>query len=218
MGVGGLLSAQAEVQHYKFQLAQTQDRVARSCFGEMEREVREILEPFGVDESLATEIARKLRGVEGSERSRLVQSGGQDGDDRLLPPPATSPRWMRTDGLTGPERGLTPFLLRVGQGMEKVEESRVWISAIVIGASYFLGGFIPLLPYILVDSVHVALLWSIGVTGAILLAFGLVKQYWTGGKTDAKGLIYGATSTLFVGAAAAGSSWIIVRLLEGGSS
>lgn len=210
MGVGGLLSAQAELQHYKFQLAHTRDRVERSCFGEMEREIQEILEPFGVGEALAVELARKLQAIEEHER-------GQKQQRAILPSPITSPspRWLRTDGLPGPERGLTPFLLRVGQGIEKVEDSRVWISAVVIGASYFLGGFVPLLPYILIDSVHMALLWSIGVTGLILLVFGLVKQYWTGGKTDAKGLLYGATSTLFVGAAAAGSSWIIVRLLEG---
>lgn len=76
---------------------------------------------------------------------------------------------------------------------------------------------IPLLPYILVASVRDALFLSIGVTGIVLLIFGVVKQKLTGGQSDFKGLLYGAFSTLFVGAAAAGSSWIIVRALEGGS-
>jgi VIT1/CCC1 family predicted Fe2+/Mn2+ transporter len=77
---------------------------------------------------------------------------------------------------------------------------------------------IPLLPYILVSDIQDALFLSIGVTGIVLVVFGIVKQISTGGQTDIRGLLYGAFSTLFVGAAAAGSSWAIVRALEGGGS
>ncbi|UZJ54218.1 hypothetical protein CBS101457_003538 [Exobasidium rhododendri] len=215
MGVGGLLSAQAELSHYNFVSRQTAARVSQSCFGEMEREVCTILEPFGVPTEVGAMVAAKLQSVEvGENLRRSVESGA------LLPTPVNAPvpPKRRSDGLIGPERGLTPFLLRLGEGLEKIEESRVWQSALIIGSSYFIGGFIPLLPYILLSSVRDALMLSIAVTGAVLLLFGVVKQSCTGGQNDWKGLLYGAFSTLFVGAAAAGSSWAIVRLLEGNSS
>lgn len=224
MGVGGLLSAQAEVSHYNYKLASTSQRVQQSCSGELEREVCSILEPFGVPEEIGAMVAAKLQNVEQKDSKRALNQIAQE-SGQGLPAPATSshsvpppPPTRRSDGLVGPERGLTPFLLRMGEGLEKVEESRVWQSAIVIGTSYFLGGFIPLLPYILLASVQQALFMSIAITGIVLLIFGVVKQKATGAASDTKGLIWGAFSTLFVGAAAAGSSWIIVRALEGGSA
>lgn len=80
---------------------------------------------------------------------------------------------------------------------------------------YFLS--IPLLPYIIFSSVKQALLCSIAITGVVLLVFGVVKQSATGAANDTRGLLWGAFSTLFVGAAAAGSSFAIVRALEGSS-
>jgi VIT1/CCC1 family predicted Fe2+/Mn2+ transporter len=105
----------------------------------------------------------------------------------------------------------------MGEGLEEIEASRVWQSALTIGISYFLGGFIPLLPYIVMNSIREALLVSIIVTGIVLLLFGIVKQICTGAQRDLRGLVYGALSTLAVGATAAGSSFIIVRALEGSS-
>jgi VIT1/CCC1 family predicted Fe2+/Mn2+ transporter len=215
MGVGGLLSAQAELSHYNFMSKQTATRVSQSCFGEMEREVCAILEPFGVPTEIGAMVAAKLQSVEVKEYQQYTEGEEVLPAPVLSPASAPAPPRVRSDGLVGPERGLTPFLLRLGEGLEKIESSRVWQSALIIGASYFIGGFIPLLPYILVSDIRDALFLSIGVTGIVLLLFGVVKQVSTGGQTDIKGLLYGALSTLFVGAAAAGSSWAIVRALEG---
>lgn len=112
--------------------------------------------------------------------------------------------------------GLTPFLLRLGQGLEPVSPSRAWQSALIIGTSYFLGGLLPLFPYIFLSSVQDALTVSVAVTALTLLVFGVVKQRCTGGKSDMRGYTYGALSTLAVGGLAAGASWAIVRALEGG--
>lgn len=148
MGVGGLLSAQAELSHYNYMHTSTAQRVAQSCSGELEREVCAILEPFGVPEDVGALVAAKLQSVEMRE-FESVYSQARDTIDQSLPNPVTatqkavsppSPPPRRSDGLVGPERGLTPFLLRLGEGLEKVEESRVWQSALVIGASYFIGG------------------------------------------------------------------------------
>lgn len=224
MGVGGLLSAQAELSHYNFISKQTATRVSQSCFGEMEREVCAILEPFGVPTEIGAMVAAKLQSVEVYENQQWISQEGEEEEEEIesLPTPVSAaaqlgpaPPKKRSDGLVGPERGLTPFLLRMGEGLEKIESSRVWQSALIIGASYFIGGFIPLLPYILVSNIQDALFLSIGVTGIVLLIFGVVKQSCTGGQNDIKGLLYGAFSTLFVGAAAASSSWAIVRALEG---
>jgi len=112
--------------------------------------------------------------------------------------------------------GLTPFLLKLGEGLEPVSTSRLYISALTIGLSYFIGGIIPLLPYMFVEQASKALFLSVVITGLILLIFGVVKQRVTGGEGGVKGYAYGAVSTLAVGGLAAGASWLIVGLLEGG--
>ncbi|CEH18090.1 Uncharacterized membrane protein [Ceraceosorus bombacis] len=210
MGVGGLLSAQAELQHYRYLSRATSDRVRQSCAGEMEREVISILSPFGVPADVAGLVADKLLNVEERECSHVAD----------LPRPVSSrpERFVRSDGLQGPSRGLTPFILRLGEGLEEVQDGRVWQSAITIGASYFIGGFIPLLPYIFITTVSEALTWSIIITGIILLLFGVAKQRFAGGATDVRGLAWGAISTLAVGASAAAASFAIVRALEGSGS
>ncbi|EAL22188.1 hypothetical protein CNBC3260 [Cryptococcus deneoformans B-3501A] len=55
-------------------------------------------------------------------------------------------------GMSGNEEmGMTVFLLKFGEGMEEVPVSRLYISALTIGLSYFIGsvggGLIPLIPY-----------------------------------------------------------------------
>ena len=42
------------------------------------------------------------------------------------------------------DKGLTAFLLKFGEGLEETTDSRLWISALTIGASYFFAGLIPL--------------------------------------------------------------------------
>lgn len=135
MGVGGLLSAQAELSHYNYMCQATAERVHQSCAGELEREVCDILAPFGVPNDIGSQIASKLQNVERQEQA-------YEGTSHSLPSPATADRsaHIRPDGLVGPSRGLTPFLVRIGEGLEKVEASRVWQSALIIGTSYFVGG------------------------------------------------------------------------------
>lgn len=48
-GIGGFLGAQAERDQFLYYTRTTQERVERSCVGEMEREVHEILARSGVD-------------------------------------------------------------------------------------------------------------------------------------------------------------------------
>jgi VIT1/CCC1 family predicted Fe2+/Mn2+ transporter len=96
--------------------------------------------------------------------------------------------------------------------LEKPDVSRAWISAATMGAAYFIGGLIPMVPYFAMKSVTRALFVSIGVTVAILLIFGFVKNFITIGTKRAG--FYGAAQTLFIGVLAAATSYGIVRAID----
>lgn len=149
---------------------------------------------------MASLVASKLQNVETSQNSDL------------LPYPATTS--ASSEDAETSSQGLTPFILRLGEGLEPISSSRAWQSAITIGLSYFVGGLLPLFPYIFMSSIQEALFTSIAVTGVVLVVFGIVKQRWTGGA-QGWGYLYGAASTLAVGGLAAGCSWLAVRTLEG---
>jgi VIT1/CCC1 family predicted Fe2+/Mn2+ transporter len=93
--------------------------------------------------------------------------------------------------------------------LDKPDTSKCWISALVMGMSYFIGGLIPMLPYFFFDEVYDALFTSVGISVITLLIFGYVKAIFTG--TDRKAACWSAVQTLFVGALAAGTSYGIVR-------
>jgi VIT1/CCC1 family predicted Fe2+/Mn2+ transporter len=107
-----------------------------------------------------------------------------------------------------------------------VPTSRLYISALTIGLSYFLGGLIPLLPYLFATSAEQGLIISCIVTGVVLLLFGAFKTYFTyvllsliglmgsGATGGVGGYVYGATSTLFVGGIAAAAAFGLVKVLD----
>ncbi|KAJ7230838.1 membrane fraction protein [Mycena haematopus] len=204
MGIGGFLASQAERDHYRFLRDTTAARVVRSCDGEMEREVAEVLAPIGVDERTCRAVARCLREVEvPSASANPVTTHDLESNDSL--------RWSK-------EVGLTPFLLKFGAGLEEVPTSRLYISAFTIGTGYLVGGIIPLIPYFFIPRAHVALVYSAIITGIVLLVFGAVKARVTGAGIGAGGYVWGAVSTLLVGGVAAAAAFGIVKALEGGNS
>jgi VIT1/CCC1 family predicted Fe2+/Mn2+ transporter len=223
MGVGGFLASQGERDHFRYLRAQTQQRVKRSCEGEMEREVHSILGPLGVDEKISRQVADCLLGVEASTR----HDDASDADSSVSRGSASSKSWWRTgkkaqangdaeySGLRWSEDvGITTFLLKFGEGMEEVPTKRLYISAFTIGMGYFLGGLIPLLPYFFINPAQTALIYSCVLTGVILLIFGVVKTYVTGAQGGVGGYFKGAVSTMFVGGAAAAAAYGIVHLME----
>jgi predicted membrane protein (TIGR00267 family) len=96
--------------------------------------------------------------------------------------------------------------------LEKPNTSRAWISALVMGISYFLGGLIPMIPYFAIHNLNHALFVSIGITVLMLLSFGYYKAIFTG--TCRKSAVGSALQTLFVGILAAGSSYGIVKSIN----
>jgi len=55
----------------------------------------------------------------------------------------------------------------------------LYISALTIGFSYFIGGLIPLVPYMARSSPTEGLIISCVVTGVVLFIFGAFKTYFT---------------------------------------
>ncbi|KAH8112892.1 VIT family-domain-containing protein [Phellopilus nigrolimitatus] len=152
------------------------------CSGEMEREVHEVLGPIGVDERLSRQVAHDLMNleVEGTTSNSGVNtnSAAAGGDVE-----SSGPRQDK-------DVGITTFLLKFGEGIEEVPTRRLYISAFTIGMSYLIGGIIPLMPYFFIPRAHVALMWSILVTGVTLIV------------------------TLFVGGAAAAAAYGIIVAIE----
>jgi hypothetical protein len=133
--------------HFHYLRRQTHARVARSCSGEMEREVHGILGPVGVDESLSRLVAESLREVE-EDMCRDVGEGEEwdtaaNGDQGVVRPGvgAGVSAGKRSDARNGflaqfgwsqtkagseeeagglkwsEDVGLTAFLLKFGEGM-----------------------------------------------------------------------------------------------------
>lgn len=104
MGIGGFLASQAERDHFQFLERTTAARVQRSCAGEMEREVHAVLGPIGVDEKLSIAVAKCLKDVENASGGVGANGGTGDAEE------GTVLRWSK-------DVGLTPFLLKFGEGL-----------------------------------------------------------------------------------------------------
>ncbi|KIR59657.1 membrane fraction protein, partial [Cryptococcus bacillisporus CA1873] len=227
MGLGGYLASQAELDHFHYLRRQTQARVLRSCAGEMEREIHSILGPLGVKEPLSRLVAEDLRSVEdeiygppGAQGSEGVMQGtdvvSESGNKKWgLLNWRTKKTEEEDGGVCGnQEMGMTAFLLKFGEGMEEVPVSRLYVSALTIGLSYFIGGLIPLIPYMATSTAEVGLLYSAIVTSIILFIFGGFKTYFTGATGGWYGYAYGAVSTMIVGGFAAGAAFGLVKALD----
>ena len=99
------------------------------------------------------------------------------------------------------------FMMKFELGLEKPDPKRALKSAATIAVSYIVGGFVPLLPYMLMHSAADALLYSIGTTLAALLIFGIVTGRFTGVPPLRAGI-----QTMIIGGIAAGVAYGIARL------
>ncbi|KNZ43654.1 uncharacterized protein VP01_9g12 [Puccinia sorghi] len=223
MGIGGYLASEAERDHFKYLQKTTRDRVSRSCSGEMEREVHEVLGPIGLDDSISRTVTAALLRVESEAQESSTDTpdpvqestvhwllkclARQPKSYKQLDDPNNQLRWAK-------DVGITAFLLKFGEGLEEVPESRLYISALTIGLSYFIGGLVPMAPYFFIESAQIALYWSIAIMFITLLIFGVFKAYFTGAKIGFVGYLKASSATIVVGGAAAAASWLIVKVLE----
>jgi VIT1/CCC1 family predicted Fe2+/Mn2+ transporter len=97
--------------------------------------------------------------------------------------------------------------------------SRALTCALTIALGYFVGGFVPLLPYFFVGphDAFYALRWSIVIMVITLFLFGYGKTCfvsgWKGNQNIRRGLI-GGVQMVLVGGAAAGAAMGLVKLFQ----
>jgi VIT1/CCC1 family predicted Fe2+/Mn2+ transporter len=101
------------------------------------------------------------------------------------------------------------FMMRFELGLIEPEATRAPVSALTIGASYILGGLVPLLPYMLMAGLDDALRLSIVLTLATLFLFGMVKGKLTGVK-----ILVGGLQTMLIGGFAATAAFLLARAIS----
>jgi len=115
--------------------------------------------------------------------------------------------------LLGDKEAWVGFVMDVGLQLPKPDAGRAWVSAATMGMSYFIGGLVPMLPYFFMAKAQQALFVSIGISVVVLLAFGFFKTYVS--IRNKRAGAWGALQTLVIGAVAAGTSYEVVRLVDG---
>jgi VIT1/CCC1 family predicted Fe2+/Mn2+ transporter len=112
------------------------------------------------------------------------------------------------DAMTHDRKQWLDFMMRFELGLEAPNPKRARSSALTIGLSYVVGGFIPLSPYILIHQISIALIVSVVVTLIALFLFGYIKGRFTGLKP-----LRGGLQTVLVGGLAAGVAYLLARVI-----
>ena len=101
------------------------------------------------------------------------------------------------------------FMMKHELGLTKPDPKRARKSAFNIGASYIVGGLIPLTPYFFVDSALKGLEISACITLVCLFVFGYFKSKMTGVRP-----FWGGIKVMLIGAIAAGAAFGIAKWIE----
>ena len=99
------------------------------------------------------------------------------------------------------------FMMRFELGLERPDPKRAPISAATIAASYFVGGLIPLAPYLITSSMDAAFKASVMLTAIALLVFGAIK-----GRLTGLNVIKSSLQTAAVGGLAAAAAYYLAHL------
>jgi VIT1/CCC1 family predicted Fe2+/Mn2+ transporter len=114
------------------------------------------------------------------------------------------------DTVTSNKQRWVDFMMRFELGLDQPDPRKAPISALRIGGSYVVGGFIPLIPYMLLPSTQLGLIWSAILTFIALVVFGAVKGRFTGVSQ-----VKSAIQTSLIGGIAAAVAFAIARLVNG---
>jgi len=101
------------------------------------------------------------------------------------------------------------FMMRFELGLEKPNPNRARNSALTIGISYIVGGFVPLVPYFYVDDPKSGLIYSAEITLIALLVFGYFKS-----KVTDQNPWIGSLKVASIGAAAAAAAYFVATLFQ----
>ena len=145
---------------------------------------------------------REVREIPADEEAEVIQALQQYG----LRPEEARPV---VEALKKRPEAWVDFMMRFELGLERPDPARALWSALTIGGAYALGGFIPLLPYMLLKHTLTALALSSVVTVAALAVFGYVKGHFTGVRPARSAL-----QTVLIGGLAAGAAFLIARAIS----
>ena len=102
------------------------------------------------------------------------------------------------------------FMMRFELGLEAPAPNRAHRSALTIAGSYIAGGFVPLLPYMVIhDNNRLALEVSVAITLLALIVFGTIK-----GQLVGTGALRSAIQTTLIGGAAAAVAYALAHFLN----
>ncbi len=101
------------------------------------------------------------------------------------------------------------FMMRFELGLERPDPARAQRSAVTIGASYVVGGAVPLAPYVVLHSVSAALPWSAALTLFALALFGFIKGHFAGAAP-----VRSALETLSIGGVSAAVAFALARAVS----
>lgn len=114
---------------------------------------------------------------------------------------------------------LVDFIMKFQHCAEEPDSSRAIVASVTIALGYFLGGLLPLLPYIFVGphEVYAGLYMSIGVMVVALFVFGYTKTCvvigWRGSKNIRSGCVEGVKMVV-VGSIAAAAAMGLVKFFS----
>jgi vacuolar iron transporter family protein len=113
------------------------------------------------------------------------------------------------DALKRNPKAWVDFMMRFELGLEEPARNRAHRSALTIATSYVMGGLIPLLPYMIVESNYTSLKLSVLITLLALAIFGALK-----GRLVGTGWLRSALQTVTIGGIAAAAAYFLARLLS----
>ncbi len=112
------------------------------------------------------------------------------------------------EALSHHPKAWVDFMMRFELGLETPDPKRAVTSAATIAGSYIAGGFIPLLPYILLSNVSKGLVVSAVVTLIALTVFGYVKGHFIGIHA-----LKSAAHTALIGGLAAAAAFLLAKAI-----
>ena len=113
------------------------------------------------------------------------------------------------EGLARDPKAWVDFMMKFELGLEEPDPKRAVTSAATIALAYVAGGFIPLTPYMIVNTATKGLILSAIVTLAALGIFGFIKGRFTGTSP-----MRGAVQTVVIGGLAAGAAFILAKMIS----
>jgi vacuolar iron transporter family protein len=112
------------------------------------------------------------------------------------------------DAFRNDHKAWVDWMMRFELGLEEPDPKRAVKSATTIAISYIAGGFVPLVPYMVLRTRYAAFLASVAATLVALFIFGYMKGRFTGTRP-----VTSATRTTVIGGLAAAAAYGIARAI-----